>query len=151
MATQCFRTNISPRLGRTLGAFVAAVFLTAIAACTRSVPLPKQASALKRGDSRVRAVELLGPPNDTDADEDDEALRYCRAAPSESDGNADYAVVWLYKGAVTGVTTYQRPLAKLGGSCARGFKPVHWEDAPDRVKTGTNFAKLKASVIELIS
>jgi hypothetical protein len=83
-------------------------------------------------------LQLLGAPDATLAEDDDEVLQYCR--PTASEGGADssdYALVWLYKGAVTGVTTYRRAL-KGASSCAVGFRAVHWEDAPDRMSALRN-------------
>jgi hypothetical protein len=109
---------------------IAALYLAASCASDDAVI---RARSLKRGDSRARALQLLGEPRDAQSEDDDEVLQYCKAAaPPWTTDSAGYASVWLYRGAVTGVTTYRRSL-KGTPSCATGFKAIHWEDAPDRV------------------
>ncbi len=107
---------------------LAAVSLVLAVSCASNRGLAERASSLKRGDPTARALQLLGTPDDRQFEEDDEVLQYCNAG---RESGADYALVWLYKGTVTGVTTYRR-VPPNAGSCRTGFKAVHWEDAPDR-------------------
>jgi hypothetical protein len=124
MGRQRFAT-IVVRL-RTVGAICVA------ASCAAHSSLSQQAAALHRGEPRSRAVQLLGAPDDTQAEDDDEVLLYCRSSSSEgTTDSSDYVLVWLNKDAVTGLTTYRRAPA-ISSSCAAGFKAIHWEDAPDR-------------------
>jgi hypothetical protein len=106
--------------------------------CAADGSLAKRLSVLQRGAARSRALQLLGAPDTTLAEDDDEVLEYCGATASEGGADSsDYALVWLYKGTVTGVTTYRRAL-KHTTSCAVGFKAIHWEDAPDRLGGSRN-------------
>jgi hypothetical protein len=101
------------------------------AACASTANLLKTASLIERGDSRARVIQVLGAPADRQFSGDDEALQYCKTRFEYilGDNQGQYAVVWLYKGVVTGITTYRD---NPTGSCANSFKTIHWEEAPDR-------------------
>jgi hypothetical protein len=102
------------------------------ASCVEDSSTLKQARAVKRGDTRAHALLLLGAPDDNQSEDDDEILQYCKSPPVVAGDSSEYTLVWLYKGEVTGVTTYRR--AFTGATpCVAGFKAVHWEDAPARI------------------
>ena len=113
-----------------IGLAVAGMF---VIACATAGPRSASASALQRSDTRAKVIETMGEPDNRQFSGDDEALQYCRKT-----GNAllaseagEYTVVWLHRGFVTGVTTYNETLLPLK-SCKSAFRPIRWEEAPDR-------------------
>lgn len=125
--------NASCQRSNTLGGMLAVSSLCLAMSCESRGTLTQQAAAVKRGDSSARAIQLLGTPDDSQSEDDDEVLQYCKSkVPVVVSDSGEYVLVWLYKDVVTGVATYHR-LLKGPGSCATGFKAVHWEDAPDRI------------------
>jgi hypothetical protein len=125
--------HASCRRAKTLIGILGAISVCLAVSCASDGSVMQQATTLKRGDPQARALQLLGAPDDRQSEDDDEVLQYCKSTAAGVGGDsAEYALVWLYKGVVTGVTTYHRALTGPT-SCASGFKAVHWEDAPDRI------------------
>jgi hypothetical protein len=91
--------------------------------------LLRQSLMVDRGYTKKQVIEVLGPPGDRQFKGDDEAWQYCRTGISTD----QFVIVWLYRGTVTGVTTYKAGSnAGYVGDCSQGFKTIRWENAPDR-------------------
>ena len=83
---------------------------------------PKDTLMLTHGDSKKEILKYYGEPDNAQFDGENEAWEYCKRGTSF--GRSSFRTIWLYKGKVTGTTSYSQR-----GNC--DFRPINWEDAPD--------------------
>ena len=109
------------------------VAILVVSACASVRPAPTTAVTVQPGDARARVLEQLGEPSDRQFSGDDEALQFCKTTGNVLlDSQAgEYTVVWLFKGRVTGVTTYREVLGSFK-KCESAFRSIRWEEAPTR-------------------
>lgn len=107
--------------------------LLVLSSCASLRNAPTAAVTIQPGESRARVLEQLGEPGDRQFSGDDEALQFCKTT-----GNmvvaaqvGEYTVVWLFRGRVTGVTTYREVLGTFK-KCDSAFRSMSWEEAPTR-------------------
>ena len=103
-------------------AFIAAVILSACGS------LEKKSALINPGDTKERVLSVMGPPGDRQFRGKDEAWQYGQTGAGF--GYHDFRVVWFYDGKVTGLTSYKDHTP--ASSAASHFKPIRWEEAPDR-------------------
>lgn len=101
---------------------VAATMLTACGT------LEKKASLINPGDTREQVLAAMGSPGDRQFRGKDEAWQYGQTGAGF--GYHDFRVVWFHDGRVTGLTSYKDHTP--ASSASSHFKPISWEDAPDR-------------------
>lgn len=108
-----------------------AMMLVSVSGCAGAAMLARQSFLVERGQSKEDVLRILGVPGARQFKGGDEAWLYCATGM----GADSFTIVWLYEGAVTGVTTYQchsnGDCGYTWGNCAQGFKTVNWETAPD--------------------
>lgn len=90
--------------------------------------LEKKAALINPGDTKERVLQDMGPPGDRQFRGKDEAWQYGQTGAGF--GYHDFRIVWFYDGKVTGLTSYKDHTP--ASSAASHFKPIRWEDAPDR-------------------
>ncbi len=67
----------------------------------------------------------MGSPGDRQFKKDKEAWQYC----STGFASDDYMIIWFEGDAVTGLNSYKN---HAPGACSSFFKPIKWENAPDK-------------------
>ncbi len=102
------------------------IFLLAAACGT----LDKKALLINHGESKEQVLKIMGPPDDRQFKEKNEAWQYC--VTGAGFGYHDYRIFWFYDGKVTGVNSYKS--SRPASSCVTDIKPVNWEEAPDVTK-----------------
>lgn len=90
--------------------------------------LDKKSVLINSGDNKEQVLKIMGPPDDRQFKGNDEAWQYCQTGAGF--GYHDYRTIWFYNGKVTGVNSYKS--TRPGVSCVTDFKPIKWEEAPDR-------------------
>jgi hypothetical protein len=105
-----------------LGILIIAVLLSACGS------LEKKAVLINPGDTKEQVLAIMGPPGDRQFRGKDEAWQYGQTGAGF--GYHDFRIVWFYDGKVTGLTSYKDHTP--ASSAASHFKPIRWEDAPDR-------------------
>ena len=80
------------------------------------------------GDSKSSVIKKLGPPENRQVNGEYEVLQYCTTGTSF--GVSSYEVIWLHKGKVTGITSYNQ---YGDGSCTAHFKTINWEKPSDMI------------------
>jgi hypothetical protein len=90
--------------------------------------LEKKAALINPGDTKEKVLSIMGPPGDRQFRANDEAWQYGQTGAGF--GYHDFRVVWFHGGRVTGLTSYKDYTP--ASSAAAHFKPIRWEDAPDR-------------------
>lgn len=81
------------------------------------------------GDTKEQVMSHIGPPDDRQAKELNEAWQYCQTGAGF--GWHDYRIVWFRDEKVTGLNSYKS--TRPGSSCMADIKPVKWEEAPNAV------------------
>ena len=82
---------------------------------------------LSPGDSKERAIEVMGDPHDSQFNGNTEVLQYFGVV---SFGNCDYRQLWFREGRLIGTSSYRS--ACIGG-CSPCLRGIDWSRAPDRV------------------
>ena len=100
--------------------------LIALAACGS---LEKKSILVNVGDGKELVVAQMGPPDDRQVKEENEALQYCQTGAGF--GYHDYRVIWFRAGKVTGINSYKS--TRAGSSCMADIRAVKWEEAPNAV------------------
>jgi len=90
--------------------------------------LEKKSFLVSAGDGKEKVLSIMGPPGDRQFRGKDEAWQYGQTGAGF--GYHDFRVIWFYDGKVTGITSYKDYTPAT--SAAAHFKPIRWEDAPDR-------------------
>jgi len=106
----------------TKGVFL--VCLTALISCG-TIGLTTKQNLISPGQSGDEVINILGTPGNKQFQGKDEAWQYCHTGFSSD----LYVIVWLHDGKVTGMKTYN---GYVSGPCAKGFRSIDWQDAPDR-------------------
>jgi len=83
---------------------------------------PKETLNLSNGDSKQDILKYYGAPKNQQFHGKYEAWQYCIRGTDF--GISSFRTIWLYKGKVVGVTSYDK-----NGNC--NFDPIKWEEAPD--------------------
>ena len=83
---------------------------------------PKETINLSNGDKKQDILKYYGTPENRQFDGDYEAWQYCIRGTGF--GVSSFRTIWLYKGNVTGVISYEQQ-----GGC--NFKAINWKDAPN--------------------
>lgn len=91
--------------------------------------LETKAMHINLGDAKEKVVSLMGPPDDRQVKDTNEAWQYCQTGAGF--GWHDYRIIWFRNGKVTGLNSYKS--TRPGSSCMADIKQVRWEDAPDTV------------------
>jgi hypothetical protein len=91
--------------------------------------LEKKAMLINIGDTKAQVAAQMGPPDDRQVKDSNEAWQYCQTGAGF--GWHDYRVIWFRDGRVTGLNSYKS--TRAGSSCMADIKAVRWEDAPDTV------------------
>lgn len=99
-----------------------AFFLSACASVNQ------QFFTINAGDLKESVLAKMGTPDDRQFKGKNEAFQYCTTGTSF--GQSTFNIVWFYDGKVTGANTYTVAHA---GSCMGHFRPINWENAPDRI------------------
>lgn len=90
--------------------------------------LEKKAGQINPGDDKEKVLAVMGTPGDRQFRGKDEAWQYGQTGAGF--GYHDFRIVWFYDGRVTGLTSYKS--TRPGTLAASQFRPIQWEDAPDR-------------------
>ena len=99
------------------------MLLAAVAFFTACSTTVQKAVLVNRGDTTQQVLALMGPPDDRQFREKDEAWTYS----ASRFGYAEYRVVWFYDGRVTGVSSYRQS----GRTADGGIRQINWESRPD--------------------
>ena len=91
--------------------------------------LETKAVNLNVGDTKDKVVSVMGPPDDRQVKDTNEAWQYCQTGAGF--GWHDYRIIWFKNGRVTGINSYKS--TRPGSSCMADIRAVRWEDAPDSV------------------
>lgn len=120
-----------PRFSTRRRVIIPVIFVWLAAACASGGALAKKVAGVQPGETKASLMQRLGAPGNRQFQGDDEALQYCEQSTAAymSDAPAQYTVVWLHAGKVTGVTSYS---GQRAGRCTGGYQTVRWEDAPRR-------------------
>ena len=102
---------------------VTAIICMALAACATGVT--RDATSVDLGASRDDVRRIMGPPEDRQFKDKNEAWQYCETGFV----NDSFVVVWFYEGKVTGVRSYKNSVNDIG-MCDSHFASIRWEDAP---------------------
>ncbi len=90
--------------------------------------LEKKSVLIDPGDSKEKVLQIMGTPGDRQFRGKDEAWQYGQTGAGF--GYHDFRIIWFYDGKVTGITSYKDHTPAT--SAAAHFKPIRWEDAPNR-------------------
>ena len=103
-----------------------------LASCASVGASSAVAVAVQTGESKEQVLAQLGPPGDRQFRGENEALQYCRTIGNwiMGDRSGEYTVIWLYRGRVTGVSTYRVGLGTR--RCEAAFTTLDWEKAPSQ-------------------
>jgi len=83
---------------------------------------------IEKGMLAAQVLNLLGTPCNRQFNGQDEAFQYCYSTMLDVNTvDNHYVVVLLYKGAVTGMTSYDEVSENL---CTSYFRTIKWDDAP---------------------
>jgi hypothetical protein len=77
------------------------------------------------GDTKKEVLKLMGPPQDRQFEQAQEAWQYCVSGAGF--GYNDHKIIWFNEGLVTGITSYKTTRS----GCTGAFKTIRWEEAPD--------------------
>ena len=110
---------------KTIQFLLIAVAATFLSACGT---LEKKSVLINAGDSKEKVLSIMEPPGDRQFRGKDEAWQYGQTGAGF--GYHDFRIIWFYDGKVTGITSYKDYTPAT--SAAAHFKPIRWEDAPDR-------------------
>lgn len=107
-------------------AFVASALLAACATQDTSsrTQLFSSSVGIRAGMTADDLQKLMGPPQNRQFEGRDEAWQWCSTGYAEPDA---YVLVWLSRGVVTGMQTYNNTRT---GPCESFFRTVKWTDAP---------------------
>lgn len=108
----------------TTGTFL--FILTTFISCGATQVLSNKQNQISFGQSQDEVVNILGIPGNKQFQGKDEAWQYCKTGFTSD----SFVVVWFYDGKVTGLSSYGGYYGE--GNCAKFFKTVNWQDAPDR-------------------
>jgi hypothetical protein len=91
--------------------------------------LEKKAILVNVGDTKAQVAERMGPPDDRQVKDANEAWQYCQTGAGF--GWHDYRTIWFRDGKVTGINSYKSTLP--GSSCMADMNAIRWEEAPNAV------------------
>lgn len=91
--------------------------------------LERKAILINPGDDKKTVLSIMGTPGDRQFQGQREAWQYGQTGAGF--GYHDFRIIWFRDGKVTGLTSYKDHTP--ASSAAAHFKPIRWEDAPDRV------------------
>lgn len=122
-AEQCSeKKNLSMMLSRLMYFIMISAVLSACGS------LEKRSALINPGDTKEKVLAVMGAPGDRQFRGRDEAWQYGQTGAGF--GCHDFRVVWFYDGKVTGLNSYKDYTP--ASSAAAHFKPIRWENAPDR-------------------
>ena len=90
--------------------------------------LEKKSTLINHGDTKEKVLSVMGVPGDRQFQGKNEAWQYGQTGAGF--GYHDFRIIWFYDGKVTGITSYKDRTPGMGAGGL--FKPIKWEDAPDR-------------------
>jgi len=82
---------------------------------------------ISAGDSKQKALEIMGTPDDRKLQREKEAWQYCVSGAGF--GYNDHKIIWFNSGRVTGITSYKTRQT----GCTGSIRSVRWENAPDYI------------------
>ena len=80
--------------------------------------LEKKAMLINIGDTKAQVAAQMGPPDDRQVKDSNEAWQYCQTGAGF--GWHDYRVIWFRDGRVTGLNSYKS--TRAGSSCMADIK-----------------------------
>jgi len=101
------------------------ILLISLSACASHTRLNEGSSKIRPGMTSAELQEAMGPPQNRQFRESQEAWQWCSTGLMESDS---YVLAWLTKGVVTGMQTYRNSRT---GPCDSFFRTANWQEAPD--------------------